>query len=227
MKTRPATGARWVTNHCRFDLSALKFNENVLMPTLRTFANSWTLWDHPAAGAAEWPLSKKVAAVAEVGFDGVMGEPGQGIGALATAKGLRFIAFSRLDAGLDFVEVLSRCRDEGAMVIQAHLGRHDTPANTALQLAPGLDAAARETGLEAVIETHRDTCTETPEKTETLQHAFRAATGGRELPLLLDCSHHAVVKHLDPPFARRLLTEPDLVRRTRWHHLRPFNGQHA
>jgi hypothetical protein len=197
------------------------------MTTLRTFANLWTLWDHPAAGAAEWPLSKKIAAIAGAGFDGVMGDFRQGIGALAAASGLRYIAFSRLDVGDDFVEVLSRCRDEGAVVIQVHLGWHDTAADTALQLALRLDAAARQTGLEAVIETHRDTCTETPEKTVALQRAFRAATGGGEFPLLPDFSHHAVVKHLAPPFARRLLTEPDLVRRTRWHHLRPFNGHHA
>ena len=197
------------------------------MPTLKTFANLWTLWDHPATGAAEWPLAKKISAIVAAGFDGVLGEPGQGVGALTAANGLRFLAFSRLNGEHDFAGVLARCRDEGAAVIQVHLGWHDTPTDTALQLALRLDAAARETGLEAVIETHRDTCTETPEKTEALQRAFRAATGGREMPLLLDFSHHAVVKHLDPPFAARLLAEPDLVRRTRWHHLRPFNGHHA
>jgi hypothetical protein len=197
------------------------------MPTLKSFANLWTLWDHPAAGVAEWSLAQKVAAVAEAGFDGVMGEPGQGVGTLAAANGLSFIAFSRLDVAHDFTEVLSRCRDEGAVVSQVHLGWHNTPADAALELALRLDAAARETGLEAVIETHRDTCTETPEKTAALWHDFRAATGGRELPLLFDFSHHAVVKHLDPPFAQRLLTEPDLVRCARWHHLRPFNGHHA
>ena len=86
---------------------------------------------------------------------------------------------------------------------------------------------AKESGLDAVIETHRDTCTETPEKTDALSAQFRAATGGGELPLLLDFSHHAVVKHLAPPFAPRLLVEPDRVSRTRWHHLRPFNGHHV
>jgi hypothetical protein len=196
-------------------------------PNLRTFANLWTLWDHPGSGAAEWSLAQKIAAVAVVGFDGVMGDAGQGIGALAAKNGLRFIVFSRLDARHDFRDVLTRCRDEGAVVIQVHLGWHDTPSDESLELALRLDAAARETGLEAVIETHRDTCTETPEKTEVLQRRFREASGGRELPLLLDFSHHAIVKHLDPPFARRLLTDPELIRRTRWHHLRPFNGHHA
>lgn len=197
------------------------------MTTLRTYANLWTLWDHPGAGAAEWSQAEKVAAVAQAGFDGIMGEPGQGLGALAAKHGLKFIAFRRLDARHDFRAVLKQCHTEGAVVLQVHLGWHDTLAGESLALALRLDAAARETGIEAVIETHRDTCTETPEKTRTLQQAFREANHGGELPLLLDFSHHAVVKHLDPPFARRLLTDPALLLRTRWHHFRPFNGQHA
>jgi hypothetical protein len=197
------------------------------MTALRTYANLWTLWDHPGSGPAEWPLDQKVAAIADAGFDGVMGEPGQAIGPLAQKHGLQFAAFQRLDEAHDFHGVLARCHDEKALVLQVHLGRHDTPGDGALELALRLDAAARTAGIEAVIETHRDTCTETPEKTEALRRQFRAATGGRELPLLLDFSHVAVVKHLDPPFAPRLLADTELVSGARWHHLRPFNGQHA
>lgn len=197
------------------------------MPTFRTFANLWTLRGHPGNGEAEWSLPQKISAMAKAGFDGVMGEVGQGMGALAAAHGMRFVAFSRLDARHDFHEVLKRCRNEDAMVLQVHLGWHDTPDDEALALALRLAGESDKAGVEAVIETHRDTCTETPEKTEKLRRDFRQASGGRELPLLLDFSHHAVVKHLDPPFASRLLADGGLVRRTRWHHLRPFNGHHA
>ncbi len=113
------------------------------------------------------------------------------------------------------------------MALQVHLGWHDTPADEALALALRLIAQSDKAGVEVVIETHRDTCTETPEKTEKLRRDFRESTSGGELTLLLDFSHHAVVKHLDPPFAPRLLADGDLIRRTRWHHLRPFNGHHA
>lgn len=197
------------------------------MATLRTYANLWTLWDHPGGGAEEWSLVQKVAAIADAHFDGVMGEPGQGIGALAAKHGLCFVAFSRLDETHNFHDVLARCRDENARVLQVHLGWHDTPINVALELALRLDAEAREAGLDAAIETHRDTCTETPEKTDALRQQFRSATAGRELPLVLDFSHPAVVKHLAPPYASRLVTESELVRRTGWHHFRPFNGHHA
>lgn len=196
-------------------------------PALRTFANLWTLWDHPAPGPDEWSLEQKIAAIATAGFNGVMGEPGTGIGPLARHHDLTFAAFQRLDARHDFVAVLNACKAEHATVLQVHLGWHDTTPDDALTLALRLDAASRATGLEAVIETHRDTCTETPEKTAELARRFADATHGRPLPLLLDFSHPAVVKHLDPPYAPQLLADASLVRRTRWHHLRPFNGHHA
>ena len=64
------------------------------MTRLRTFVNLWTLWDHPGCGTAEWPLAQKISAIAEAGFDGVMGELLQGVGSLAAQNGLRFIAFT-------------------------------------------------------------------------------------------------------------------------------------
>jgi len=196
------------------------------MSKFKTFANLWTLWDHPSPGAAEWPVEQKLAAIAQAGFEGVMGDPGQGLGRLAMEHQLQFIAFHRLDHQHDFHAILARCRDEGAIAVQVHLGWHDTSAEEALALAVGLHEAARANGIEAAIETHRDTCTETPEKTDRLCREFHKRTG-EDLPLVLDFSHHAVVKHLDPPFARRLLVDHAQVRRTRWHHLRPFNGHHA
>lgn len=111
------------------------------MTTLNTFANLWTLWNHPEPGAGEWSLETKVAAVAEAGFDAVMGEPDCGIGGLAKAHGLAFAAFSRLDGRHNFRQVLEACRAEGAIVLQVHLGWHDTPAEEALTLAVRLDAA--------------------------------------------------------------------------------------
>ncbi len=197
------------------------------MPRLKTFANLWTLWDHPAPGTSEWSLEQKVAAIAAAGFDGVMGDPGQGIGALAARHRLVFIAFLRLDETHDFRDALDSARREGAQCAQVHLGWHDTPAELALQLALDLDRTASDLGLETVIETHRDTCTDTPEKTLALQEGFARHREGRRLPLLLDLSHPAVFKHLMPPFAPRLLSDRDSIRHARWHHLRPFNGHHA
>ncbi len=196
-------------------------------PRLKTYANLWTLWDHPVAGEGEWDLGRKVGEIAATGFDGVMGDLGTGVGNAAKEHGLAYIAFSRLDGRHDFCQILLTARDEEAVVLQVHLGWHDTGADDALRWALALNEASRRLDLEAVIETHRDTCTETPEKTADLRRRFRAASGGMELPLLLDFSHPAVVKHLMPPWAPLLLDEPEVARRARWHHLRPFNGHHA
>jgi hypothetical protein len=196
------------------------------MPILRTFANLWTLWDHPTAGPNEWTLAQKIAAIQAAGFDGVMGDPVVGVGALARDHGLTYIAFRRLDASDDLRAALVQCQDEGALVVQVHLGWHDTPADTALSMAQRLMDAAHSCGVDVVIETHRDTCTETPEKTDALCAQYLAATGS-SLPLLYDFSHHAVVKHLQPPFAPRLLHSTDCIASATWFHLRPLNGHHA
>ena len=197
------------------------------MTALRTYANLWTLWDHPVSGVGEWTLEEKIGAIAAAGFDGVMGEPGAGLGGLARTQGLAFIAFRRLGEEHDLAFECARCREEAAVVLQVHLGWHDTPLATATRLAVDLVRAAEAENLPVVIETHRDTCTETPEKTDALRESFRQAYPGRELPLIWDFSHPAVVKHLSPPFSVRLLTDRETVRRSIWHHLRPFNGHHC
>jgi len=88
------------------------------MTALRTYANLWTFWDHPERGPEEWSLAQKIAAIVKAGFHGVMGEPGQGIGALAKKNNLRFLAFHRLDETHNFHDVLSQCREENATVLQ-------------------------------------------------------------------------------------------------------------
>lgn len=198
----------------------------MIKPQLKTYANLWTLWDHPFKGAGEWDLYRKAAEIATAGFNGLMGEVGIGAGAAAERQGLSYIAFSRLDGGDNIEKVLLSAREEGAIVLQAHLGWHDTGADDALRWSLALCDVSKRAGLEVVIETHRDTCTETPEKTAELQRRFRAESG-REMPLLPDFSHHAIVKHIMPPWAPRLLEDGRLVRRSKWHHLRPFNGHHA
>ena len=197
------------------------------MTALCTYANLWSLWDHPAPGAGEWTLAEKIDAIADAGFDGVMGDPGIGVGRLARARGLAFLAFRRLDEQHDLAAECARCTAEGAIALQVHLGWHDTGLEAATRLAVELVRAADAALLPVAVETHRDTCTETPEKTVALQAAFHRAWPGRDLPLIWDYSHHAVVKHLSAPFSERLLNHPDTVRGSGWHHLRPFNGHHA
>ena len=106
------------------------------------------------------------------------------------------------------------------------MGNHDSPTRSAVALARRTLAAADEMGIEAAIEVHRDTATETPEKAYALADGFAKAEG-RLLPMVWDHSHPAVIKHLPPPFAGRLLDRPELVQNSKWFHLRAFNGHHA
>jgi len=73
---------------------------------------------------------------------------------------------------------------------------------------------------------HRDTCTETPEKVWEIAALYKKATG-KKLRFSWDFSHFAVVKHLSPPFADRLLVRTDMIQLSRQLHFRPFNGHHC
>jgi len=67
---------------------------------------------------------------------------------------------------------------------------------------------------------------EIAEKTWKIAELYEQKTG-EVLRLNFDFSHFAVVKHLYPPYASRLLDRPDLLRASSQIHLRPFNGHHC
>lgn len=76
----------------------------------------------------------------------------------------------------------------------------------------------------SAIETHRNTFTETPETTVALCRGYRTATK-KTLPLRLDRSHFAVVRHLARDAFWGNLKEPaELLAAATQFHLRPFNG---
>ena len=50
---------------------------------------------------------------------------------------------------------------------------------------------------------------------------------GKPIRFNFDLSHFAIVKHLFPPYAPRLLDHPELFQLSRQMHLRPFNGHHC
>lgn len=200
---------------------------SVSKPILRQFINLWTLSGHPSP-AREWPLERKIAAVAEAGFWGFTTAATAEHGRLARKYGLGVIGYvSSGDPG-EFARLLHHNREAGAHHVNVQLADHDTPTAEALGLTLRVLEEAEKLGMEAAIEVHRDTCTETPEKAYALADAYRKVTG-RLLPMTWDFSHLAVVKHLWPAttYAPRLLVRPDLIQRAQQFHLRPFNGQHC
>src|SRR6202012_6169867 len=117
-------------------------------------------------------------------------------------------------------------KTSGPARVNGQLLDHDTTPKEALKLWLKLEAEAEKLGLEIDLEVHRDTCTETPEKTYEIADLYKKATG-KKIRICFDYSHIAVVKHLNPPFAERLLVRPDLVQLSRQAHFRPFNGHHC
>ena len=196
-------------------------------PILRQFINLWTLSEHPSP-TREWSLEKKIAAIKEAGFWGFTTAAKAEHGKLARKIGLGVIGYISSGNPREFAKLLRQNKDAGAHHINVQLADHDTLTPEALGLTLRLMDEAGKLGLEAAVEVHRDTCTETPEKAYALADAYRKVTG-ELLPLTWDFSHLAVVKHLWPAdtYVPRLLTHPDLIQRAQQFHLRPFNGHHC
>jgi len=194
-------------------------------PRLRLIANLWSLWDYPSA-AREWSLERKIAAVKEAGFDGFTTALDRAQGRLAAKHGLCAIGYISSSNPAEFRSRILGNLDGGALRINVQLGDHDTPVERAVHMAIRIVEDGERLGVPCDIEVHRDTCTETPEKTYAIAAGFTKATG-RLLPMTWDMSHLSVVKHLAPPYWKRLFVNPGLIQHARQFHFRPFNGHHC
>jgi sugar phosphate isomerase/epimerase len=195
-------------------------------PILRHIANLWTLLQHPAK-ESEWPLEQKLRAIKEAGFDGVCWAGSLELGEGTKRHGLIFVGGMASGNAAEFPRLLQEQKDAGAHHVNVQLAGDEVLTPEALELALVLNHEGHKLGLEPAIETHRGTCTETPEKAYALADAYQKQTGER-LPLSWDFSHFAVVKHLVPGnFTQRLILRPDLIQRAQQFHFRPFNGHHV
>lgn len=192
--------------------------------SLHLFATLWSLREYPTR-AREWSWARKFAAIRAAGFDGVMSPP---IPALAARGDLRYLAISSVSTPDTIVPTLQAAKDLGAVAIGLQLGRPETPLSVALKLALRIRDVSQRLELPFAIETHRATFTELPETMAALQGAYRKSCG-EHLPVCLDYSHFAVVRHL--PAA---VTWPTLIQHqssalthAQQFHLRPFNAHHA
>lgn len=195
-------------------------------PTLKHFASLWTLMHYPGGSAdGEWSMDRKIAAVKEAGFDGFQWAALPGLGDSAEKHGLAFIGGCQADA-TNFSRTLQDFAPLNPVRINVQLGNHTIEPDEAVGLWIAMEKEAADLGLVLDLETHRGTCTETPEKTWKIAELYAQRTG-ELLRLNFDFSHFAVVKHLYPPYAARLLDRPDLLRASSQIHLRPFNGHHC
>jgi hypothetical protein len=194
-------------------------------PALRHIANLWTLVWYPSKNR-EWSLERKLRAVKEAGFDGFTAQLTREHARLGDKFGLRRVGYFSSGNPKEFNSLFRQQKDAGAVHINVQLADHDTPTKVAVGLAKRLMSDANKLRVKPAVEVHRDTCTETPEKTYALADGYRHATG-ELLPMTWDYSHLAIVKHLLPPYWDRLGIRHDLIQRAQQFHFRPFNGHHC
>ncbi|WP_414660630.1 hypothetical protein [Horticoccus sp. 23ND18S-11] len=187
------------------------------------FATLWSLRQYPTR-RREWSWARKFAAIQAAGFEGVFSPP---IPQVAERGVLQYLAITSIAAADKIVPAFQSAKDLGAAAIDVQLGDYDTPLADAVKLALRIRAVARDLELPFTVETHRNTFTETPEATLALCRGYHAAAGER-LPLCLDHSHFAVVRHLAAADFWEYLREPaELLAGAEQFHLRPFNGHHC
>jgi sugar phosphate isomerase/epimerase len=202
-------------------------DEKMATPKLIHVVNLWSLRDYPSA-ARPWSLEEQLDAVKAAGFDGFTTQLGPQHAKEAEKRDLLVVGYFASGEETQFGDLLKSQKDAGAHHINVQLADHDTLPDEALRLTLRLmDEAERIGEIEPAVEVHRDTCTETPEKTYALADGYFQNTG-KLLPMTWDFSHLSVVKHLSPEnYIERLLIRPDLVRRSVQFHFRPFNGHHC
>jgi hypothetical protein len=197
-----------------------------MTPVLHHIANLWTLMQHPTP-TMEWTLEQKLDAIVDSGFDGVCWAGSPELAEGLERRNLIFVGGMASGLQSDFPQLLGDLKFFGAHHVNVQLASDNALTPEALELTIALMEEGKLLGIEPAVETHRGTCTETPEKMYALADAYEQAMG-ELLPISWDFSHFAVVKHLLPAnFTERLLVRPDLVQYAQQFHLRPFNGHHA
>ncbi len=196
----------------------------VAKPVLKHFAGLWTMIGQPE-GKKEWSLEEKFKQAKKAGFDAIGSGARPEVAPLCEKYGMDYVCYIDGNAK-SYRERLEAAKATRPARVNVQLCDHDTLPKEAVKVWLKMAPLAEKMGLNADLEVHRDTCTETPEKVYEIAALYQKATG-KKIRLSWDFSHISVVKHLYPPYAERLLVRPDLVQLARQFHFRPFNGHHC
>ncbi len=173
-----------------------------ITPRFIQCATPWSMIAYPSA-KREWPLARKLREIEAAGFDGVCAYVTPELAAGARERGLELMSGFDVKSVSTALPRLRDQRDLGVKFINIQLLNHDTPPAQAAKVTVKLIRESRALGVAVHLETHRDTCTETPEKFDEIARLYRRATG-ELLPVTWDHSHFAVSKHMLPPdYSRR------------------------
>lgn len=193
-------------------------------PVLKHVANFWTMMQYPLA-KKEWTYEEKIQQAKKAGFNAICWLALPELLPLCQKYEMDFICHIDVNAKT-YRDKLEQARATQPARVNVQLCDHDTLPREAARVWIKFAAQAEKMGLKTDLEIHRDTSTETPEKTYEIAALYQKATG-KKIRFSWDFSHLAVVKHLSPPYAKRLLVRPDLIQLGRQFHFRPFNGHHG
>ena len=142
------------------------------MSQLKHIATLWSLAQYPSP-EKEWTLEQKVAAVKQAGFDGVASGANPNLPPLLKKYGLLVTGFISTGKIAEFAPAVQANKAMGAYHINVQLADDDTLTPEALGLTLRMLQEGEKQGVAPAIEVHRDTCTETPEKTYALADAYQ------------------------------------------------------
>jgi len=197
-------------------------------PKLIIAVNLWSLTGQPP-GEENWSVARQLKEIGDAGFEAVTCHFGKDpdLARLVEDSSLRYGGFFDAGKGDDYARKIAKSLEIGDGPMNCQLGDHDTPVKEAVEMAILLMEAAEELKADVFLEVHRDTCTETPEKSYAIAESFEKKTG-KLLPMNFDFSHPATVKHLGPAnYTSRLFERIDLFQYSYLWHFRPFNGHHC
>ncbi|MDL5054019.1 hypothetical protein QQ056_10750 [Oscillatoria laete-virens NRMC-F 0139] len=199
-------------------------SSKIIPPEIRFVTFEWTVRDWSCAKVKP-SIRQCVEIIKKAGFQVVAPWPSGEV--LEATVDLGMERLSYVDANdKTYAEALQKALSMKPSRVNVQLWDHDTLPKVAVETWIKMERLAEKLGLAPDLEVHRDTCTETPEKTYEIADLYHKKTG-RKLRFCFDFSHFAVVKHLSAPFAPRLLDHPDLVQLARQIHFRAFNGHHC
>lgn len=200
---------------------------NQAPPELVITINAWTMTGQPSSDQ-EWSLEEKLDAVKAAGFDAYgCAADTPGLKAALEQRDLRYGGAFDIASEDQIEPKIKAVMEIDNGPINCQLGDHDTPTDRATELTIALMEEAEKQNAEVHLEVHRDTCTETPEKTYAIAEGYKKAKS--VYPRInYDFSHPAIVKHLGANnYSERLFENiPSFQQSTLWH-MRPFNGHHC
>ena len=143
-------------------------------PILHQCATLGSLMGYGGRGG-EWSTEKKIETIRKAGFTGFVGRTAFVSPQQAADSGLIFACTTDLGGLGEIKPKLREIKATGARVVNVQMLDHDTPTKRAVEVARRLMAVADEMDMDVSVEVHRDTCTETPEKTYALASGFEKA----------------------------------------------------